>query len=193
METKFAHHAIIKHEESQGIQPTVRATDIISSFLALPGWLPSLSFLASYHCQKRVFGGGCNCMVAHGNVKSLLKSYPWKRCWWWCVIGGSPLSGQPWRAHISASIGKIANITKYKLKKSANMILLHNITTNCYIQFKIFILGFTYKGSLSLPKRMNFRKNSKRPLTPPRPFFGKNVAIFSKNSFKRKKNCNSFF
>ena len=121
METKFAHHAIIKHEESQGIQPTVRATDIISSFLALPGWLPSLSFLASYHCQKRVFGGGCNCMVAHGNVKSLLKSYPWKRCWWWCVIGGSPLSGQPWRAHISASIGKIANITKYKLNKSAKL------------------------------------------------------------------------
>ena len=155
METKFAHHAIIKHEESQGIQPTVRATDIISSFIALPGWLPSLSFLASYHCQKRVFGGGCNCMVAHGNVKSLLKSYPWKRCWWWCVIGGSPLSGQPWRAHISASIGKIANITKYKLKKSANMILLHNITTtkivtiikcptNYHIQFETFILGSTY-------------------------------------------------
>ena len=44
----------------------------------------------------------------------------WK-CWWWCVIGGPRVSAQPWRAHISASIGKIANITKYKLNKSAKL------------------------------------------------------------------------
>ena len=31
------------------------------------------------------------------------------------------MSAQPWRAHISASIGKIANITKYKLNKSAKL------------------------------------------------------------------------
>ena len=32
---------------------------------------------------------------------------------------------------------------------------------------------WTTKGSLSIPKWMNFRKISERPLSPPRPFFGK--------------------
>ena len=35
------------------------------------------------------------------------------------------------------------------------------------------------KGRMALPKRMNFRKNSKRPLTPPPSFLGNHIADFA--------------
>ena len=42
------------------------------------------------------------------------------------------------------------------------------------------------KGSLSLPKRMNFRKISERPLPPPPAPFSENfIAIFSANRLRR--------
>ena len=56
------------------------------------------------------------------------------------------------------------------------------------------------KGGVYSPKRMNFRKSSKRPLTklPPPPFFGKYIVSFSRNSwpkfsFFNTKICNENF
>ena len=50
----------------------------------------------------------------------------------------------------------------------------------------------TFKGSLALPKRMNFRKSSKRPLTPPL-IFGKSCCRFFKQLYSLKNHTCGIF
>ena len=49
------------------------------------------------------------------------------------------------------------------------------------------------KGCLSLPKRMNFRKSSKRPLTPPHLIFGKSYCRFFKKLYSLKNHTCGIF
>ena len=95
---------------------------------------------------------------------------------------------------LSSTTGTLASKICYLYLKNTTPFQMHNlsfISVKSSIEEKKKYISYvptdsrtnTAKGRLSVPLSINFWKSSKRPLPPPRPFFGKNVAIFFYENF----------